>query len=99
MTQINMPRHRDSPRRSCLLIVLGVLFRVGRKILGHVSLGVNRVCGANRNAGATINAVYRVNEELLRFRELRFVIPGVDAIHGTNFDAFLVFCATFNNHE
>ena len=82
-----------------LLIVLRVLFRVRGKILRHVRVGINRVSGADRNAGAAINAVHGIDEELLDFRELGFIFPRMDAIHWTNFDAFFILCTTFNNDE
>jgi len=82
-----------------LLIVLRVLFRIRGKILRHVRVGVNRVSGADRNAGAAINAVHGIDEELLDFRELGFIFPRMDAIHRTNFDAFFILSTTFNNDE
>jgi hypothetical protein len=85
--------------RARLLKILRVLLRECRHIFRHVSFGVDRIGGANRNAGAAIDAIYRVNVELLDFGELGFVATGMNAVNGTNLDALFVLCATFNNDE
>ena len=82
-----------------LLIVLRVLFRVCSHFRRHVRLGINRVGGADRNAGAAIDAVHGIDIKLLDLREFGFIIPRMDAIHWTNFDAFFILCTTFNNYE
>jgi hypothetical protein len=82
-----------------LLIMLRVLFRVRGHFRRHVRLGIDRVGGANRDAGAAINAVHGIDKELLDFREIGFIIPRMYAIHRTNFDALFILCTTFNDDE
>jgi hypothetical protein len=78
--------------------MLRVLFRKRREILGHLSLGENRVCLTNRNAGATVNAVYGVDVELRDLRKLRFIVTRMNAINRANFDTFLILCTTFDDY-
>jgi hypothetical protein len=81
------------------LIVLSVLLRKRCHILRHVCLGINRVGGANGDAGTAIDAVYRIDIKLLDFRELGFIIAGMNAVYRTNLDTFFILCATFYDDE
>src|SRR5579872_413074 len=47
----------------------------------------NRRHRADRNTGATVNALDRTNIKLRLSFELRFIFPRVDAIHGANVHA------------
>jgi hypothetical protein len=90
---------KRSRGRVRLLKVLRVLFRECCEIFRYVCLCVNRVRGANRNAGAAVNAVYRVDVELLDFREFGFILPRMNAINRANLDALLILCTAFNDYE
>jgi hypothetical protein len=90
---------KGSKGRVQLLKVLRVLFRKFRKILRHVCLGEDRICWANRNAGAAINAVHRVDVELRDLLKFGFIFPRMNTVYRTNFDAFLILGATFNDYE
>jgi len=76
-----------------LLIILcvhfGKILHVFRKLVERE----NRRSFANRNARATINALGRAYKKLRCFSKLRFVLARVNAVHRTNVDALLIFCA------
>jgi hypothetical protein len=82
-----------------LLKMLCVLFGVLCEILRQIHLGIDRICWANRNASAAINAVHWIDKELRDFLELGFVFPRMNAVHRTNLDAFLILCTPFNDYE
>jgi hypothetical protein len=84
--------------RARLLIVLRVLFREPREILRHFRLSENRVGLADRDAGATVNAIYGVDVELRGLRKLGFIFPRMNAINRANLNAFLILGATFNDY-
>ena len=90
---------RRSWGRARLLVVLRVLCRKGREIRRQVRLSENRICLANRNAGATVNAIHGVDVELRDLRKFGFILPRMNAINRANLDAFLILCTTFNDDE
>jgi hypothetical protein len=49
-------------------------------LIGQIVKGENSRHGADRNAGATINAFHRIDEKLLRFAEFRLIFARVNAI-------------------
>jgi hypothetical protein len=85
--------------RARLLKVLRVLGRKLCQIRRQVGLRENRGRLANRNAGATVNAVYRIDVELRDLRKLGFILPRMNAIHRANLDAFLILGATIRDDE
>jgi hypothetical protein len=90
---------RRIERIARLLIVLSVLCRKRGEILRQLRLRENRGGFANRNASTAVNAVYGVDVELRDFRKFGFVLARMNAINRTNFDAFLILCATFNDDK
>jgi hypothetical protein len=74
------------PARSMLVegrILLDEIFL----FLRYIVKGVNRVGGAGRNAGATVNAAFGIDIHLSGGFELRLVLFRVNAVGGANFNA------------
>src|SRR6185437_5704142 len=61
----------------------GVLLREVRPLLRQVVCRKDGRNRARRNAGAAVDALNGIDEELLGLAESVFVLLGVDAIHGT----------------
>jgi len=78
---------------------LGVLLCERYQVLRQLCFGEDRGGLANRNAGATINTVHRIDKELSGLRKLGLILSGMNAINRTNLDAFLIFRASINNYE
>ena len=82
-------------RRVSVALLVGVVLRVDldivRPLVRHLVVrkdGLNRTC---RDAGTTINALVRMDVELLLRLELVFVLPGMDAIDRTDVNTGCVF--------
>src|ERR1035441_198874 len=71
---------KTSKDRGQLLKMLCVLFRVLCEILRQIRLGIDRICRANRNASAAVNAVHRVDKQLCDLLELGFIFPRMNAV-------------------
>jgi hypothetical protein len=87
------------PSAAWLLIILRVLCGSLREIRRHIRFRKNGGSFAYRNTGAAVNAVYRVDVELRHPLKLGFILSGMNAVNGTNLDAFLILCTTLHNYE
>jgi len=61
----------------------GVLFLEADPLLGQIVAGVDGRDRADRDAGAAVDALERVDEELLGGVAARLISLGVDAVHRT----------------
>jgi hypothetical protein len=65
----------------------GVFLDEGLFVLGDVVYGVDRIRGADRDAGAAVDTLHRIDKELSRRFEAGFILLGMDAVGGANIDA------------
>jgi hypothetical protein len=79
---------------------VGVLFGELRPLFGEIVEGEDRGNGANRHAGAAIDALHGIDVEHLDVGESRVFLLGVDAVDGAGVDARCVFGANagFRNY-
>src|SRR5271156_1105256 len=84
----------ESPGQQTLTTeVAGVLVSKGRPLFWQVvpsKYGRHRAYG---DAGATVDTLHGVDEELLDLAILRFIFLGMNAIYRAGIDAGCVFCA------
>lgn len=71
----------------------GVGLGIGSPFFRKIVDGEDRGDGANRNAGAAIDAFLRIDEKLLGFGVTVGIFFGMDAIDGAGVDAGGVFSA------
>ena len=81
-----------------LLIILRVYFRKVLQVLRELFQREHCRSFADRNAGATVNAIGWVYIKLRGISKLRFVLAGMDAVHRTNVHALLVLRAVACYH-
>src|SRR5580704_13678108 len=74
---------RGESKRTSAAEVCGVLLRKVSPLLGQVILGKDGGNRARRHASAAVNALDRIDEQLLRIGETVFVLLGVNAIDRT----------------
>jgi hypothetical protein len=79
--------------------VLSVFLREGHKILGNLANRVDRRRLTNGDASAAINAIHRVDEELRNLGKIWLIFTGMNAVNRADFNAFLIFRATFDDNE
>jgi len=70
-----------------VLVECGVLLGEFLLVLGHIFEGVNRIGGAGRDAGATVDAAFGIDVHLSGGFELGLVLFRVNAVGGANLDA------------
>ena len=66
---------------------------IGRQIVNRV----DRIRGADRDAGAAIDAVVGIDVELRRVGEIRFILLRMDAIHRAGLHAQLILRTRISN--
>src|SRR5208337_158151 len=81
-----------------LRVVGGVLVEKLFLVLGQIVGGEDRIRGASRNAGATIDTTNRIDIELGRRFKLRLVFLGVDAVGWADFHTKLVLDAAVGDY-
>jgi hypothetical protein len=84
--------------RASVLVKGGVLLDEFLLIFRHVFQRVNRVRSASRNASAAVDAALRVDIHLRGSFEPGFVLLGVNAVGGADFDAKRVFDASISDY-
>src|SRR5688500_18447470 len=82
LTTVLVPPHPDDLLR--LLKIVGVHRDEVLPLLRRLVERVNRFNGTRRHARATVDAFIGVNVEHLRRLKLRLVLPGMDAVDGTD---------------
>src|ERR1019366_885037 len=81
-----------------LVVVRGVEHGEPGEILGELVQHENRIGGANRDAGAAIDAIVGLDEELRRFGETGLILLGVDAIHRAGLHAQFILGTGIGNY-
>src|ERR1035438_8582497 len=81
-----------------LVVVRGVERGEPGEILGELVQHENRISGANRDAGAAIDAIVGLDEELRRFGETGLILLGVDAIHRAGLHAQFILGTGIGNY-
>src|ERR1039457_5220375 len=81
-----------------LVVVRGVERGELGEFLGEFVQHENRIGGANRDAGAAIDAIVRVNEELRALGETGLSLFGVDAIHRAGLHAQFILGTGIGNY-
>src|SRR5277367_918476 len=74
-------------------VPVGVDWGVGLPFFGKVFQGKNGGNGTDRDAGTAIDALHRIDVQLLFGFVAFFVFAGVDTIHRANVNAGGIFCA------
>jgi hypothetical protein len=78
---------RQRHRSTSVLEEGGVFLHKGFLVFRYIIEGMNRIGGAHRDAGATVNATFRIDIHLGCGLESRLVLLGVNAISGADIDA------------
>jgi hypothetical protein len=92
-------REREqNQENSKLVVVRGVERGEPGEFLGEFVQHENRIGGANRDAGAAIDAIVRLDEELRRFGESSLILFGVDAIHRAGLHAQFILGTGIGNY-
>jgi hypothetical protein len=81
-----------------VLVVGCVLLDKFLFVFWHVFKSMNSVGAAGRNAGTAVDAALGIDIHLSRSFELGFVLLGMDAVGGANFDTERVFNAAIGDY-
>src|SRR5208282_1610079 len=89
---------RALPAWLCVRVIRGVLFQKLLLVLRQFLCHEDRIRGANRNAGAAIDATSGVDINLCRRLKLRLVFFGMDAVGRADVHAKLVLDASVGDY-